>query len=738
MSDSGNGRAGARPVKRQFVKYSFLSVDHAWLGLPAETRSAHKAALVATVNSFTDRMLIRSYSTVGTRAEVDLLLWQVADRLELVQQLETAIFSSPMAPYLRTPHSFLAMTRQSQYTTESNEPTLLTVKPGEARYFFVYPFVKSHEWYQLPFERRNELMQSHIATGRKYPNVRINTTYSFGLDDQDFMVGFETDDPSSFLDLVMELREDAGRPFTVRDTPIFSCIRMDFPEVLDTLGGVPGEVSVAAPAERVEPAQEFVRVADLPALPRGRSKLVYIEGEAIALFHTDEGQIYALENRCSHARGNLCEGTMHNGAVICPLHDARFDLETGEALSLPARRPVAAYQVKIEGEQILVSREPVEHAAAAVVQSASKPHRRKDEDDIDIDKELPDLDALDRALLNELQWNFPLSETPWAALGDTLGTSEQDVMARVERLRREGIIRQVSAIFDTRKLGYKSSLVAVRVPEERVGEAAAIINSHPGVSHNYRRTHHFNIWFTLAVPPDDDLDEHLARLAEAAQVEKIRKLPTLKLYKIGVKLDMNKDETALHKERGKDEKVISGEHGVPATQRRPLTERDRALIRELQEDLPTIKRPFAPMAARLGVSPADIFAWLNEMTELGYMRRFAAILRHQRAGFTANGMSVFKVPEPRIDEVGPIAASFPQVSHCYRRPVYEDWPYNLFAMIHARSVENCEQIAADIAREIGIDDYMILYSTEEFKKTRVRYFVDWDLPVAVRAAIPNA
>lgn len=736
MSESGNGRTGARPVKRQFVKYSFFAVDHAWLGLPPNVRAAHKAALVATVSGFTDRMLIRSYSTVGTRGEVDFLLWQVADRLELVQQLETAILSTPMAPYLRTPHSYLAMTRQSQYTTESTEPTLLTVRPGEARYFFVYPFVKTHEWYQLPFEQRNELMQSHMVTGRKYPNVRINTTYSFGLDDQDFVVGFETDDPSSFLDLVMELREDPGRPYTLRDTPIFSCIRMDFPDVLDTLGGAPGEVSVAAEPPGAQP--EFVRVAELSALPRGRSKLVYIEGEAVALFHTTEGQIYALENRCSHARGNLCEGTMHDGVVICPLHDARFDLATGEALSLPARRPVAAYQVKVEGDQILISREPVERAEPAVAPPPVGGLEGVGEDDVDVEEELPDLDALDKALLNELQWNFPMSETPWAALGEAIGTSERDVMARVERLRREGIIRQISAIFDTRKLGYKSSLVAVRVPEERVEEAAAIISSHPGVSHNYRRNHDFNIWFTLAVPPEDNLDAHLARLAEAAQVEKIRKLPTLKLYKIGVKLDMNKDETALHKERGKDEKVISGEHGVPALRRRALTERDRAFIRELQEDLPTIKRPFNPMAARLGVSPADLFAWMNEMAELGYMRRFAAILRHQRAGFTANGMAVFKVPEARIDEVGPIVAGFPQVSHCYRRPVYEDWPYNLFGMIHARSVENCEQIAADISKEVGIAEYIILYSTEEFKKTRVRYFVDWELPEAVRAVAPGA
>jgi DNA-binding Lrp family transcriptional regulator len=294
-------------------------------------------------------------------------------------------------------------------------------------------------------------------------------------------------------------------------------------------------------------------------------------------------------------------------------------------------------------------------------------------------------------------------------------------MARVQHLRDLGVVRQISAIFDTRRLGYKSSLVAVCVASDRLDEAAAIINRHPGVSHNYQRDHYFNMWFTIAVPPDADLETELKRLTEAAGVEKVRILPTLKLYKIGVKLDMEQDETRL----GKDTSTYNR-----SREARPLTERDKELIRAVQDDMPLVPGPFAAMATAAGISETELFAWMEEMQAMGYLRRVAGILRHQKAGFTDNGMVTWKVPEAVIDEAGRVAASYPQVSHCYRRPIYEDWPYNLFSMIHARSRENCQEIAEQMAQELaplGITEYAILYSTKEYKKDRVRYFIDWDL-----------
>ncbi|MEE9324559.1 MAG: Lrp/AsnC family transcriptional regulator, partial [Dehalococcoidia bacterium] len=251
-------------------------------------------------------------------------------------------------------------------------------------------------------------------------------------------------------------------------------------------------------------------------------------------------------------------------------------------------------------------------------------------------------------------------------------------------------------------------------PEDRIEEVAAVINQHPGVSHNYKRDHEFNLWFTLAVPPEKDLEEALEKLAQKARAEKYRLLPTKKLFKIGVKLDMTQDEETLQpEERAKG----SSKEGMP------LTERDKEFIRELQEDLPLTPRPFDAMAGRLGITAAELLGKAREFEEMGYMRRFAAILRHQKAGFTANGMVCWRVPGERIEEVGAIAASFPQVSHCYQRPVYPDWPYNLFSMVHSRDIEKCKRIAQQISEKTGVTDYVILFSTKEYKKERVKYFV---------------
>jgi chlorite dismutase/DNA-binding Lrp family transcriptional regulator/nitrite reductase/ring-hydroxylating ferredoxin subunit len=731
-NENGNGRNGAgdEPQQRQFVKYTFFAVNQTWLGLEPEFREAHKRALVEAVEPFTDRMLIRSYTTVGMRGEVDFLLWQVAQELEMFQRLETAIFSTPMAPYLTTPRSYLATQRRSPYTIDADEPTRTTVKPGEAKYFFLYPFVKTHEWYQLPFEERQAMMSGHIAKGRKYPNIKINTTYSFGLDDPEFVVGFETDDPHDFVDLVMDLREDRGRPYTKLDTPIFSCIRMDLPAVLDTLGGI-GAQQPASTQLTPQAESEWVQVAKVSDFNADGSKLVYLAGEPVALFRKDES-FFATGNVCSHARGPLCEGELSatEPKVRCPWHAAYFDLRTGEG-TRPAQRPVPVYGTRVEGDAVLVTKQPLteeqiearKRRLAIAAEARQKTQEEREDEPVE-------LDATDKELLNLIQWNFPHHRAPWDALGEKLGVDAEDVMERVDRLRAEGVIRQIAVIMDTRKLGYTSSLVAMRVPEARVPEAAELLNRHPGVSHNYRRTHEFNIWFTLAVPPGEELDEHLDILSRLVQAEKVRKLPTLKLYKIGVKLDMNRDETTLHKTRGKDDEqaIVTDTHGKPAEQRRPVTERDRAFVRELQKDLPTTRFPFDPIAARLGVTVEELFDWMRDMQQEGYLRRFAAILRHQRAGFTANGMAVWKVPEEIVDEIGPRAAAYPQVSHCYRRPVYPDWQYNLFSMIHARSVEACEQIASDMAADFGFgdEDFTILYSTEEFKKTRVAYFVESD------------
>ncbi|MBI4391717.1 MAG: Lrp/AsnC family transcriptional regulator [candidate division NC10 bacterium] len=336
-----------------------------------------------------------------------------------------------------------------------------------------------------------------------------------------------------------------------------------------------------------------------------------------------------------------------------------------------------------------------------------------------------EMDDRDRRLLNLLQSDFPLTRRPYAALGERLQMGEQEVLARIGRLREEKIIRQISAIFDTRSLGYKSSLVAMRAEAGRVDEAAAMVNTHPGVSHNYKRSHAFNIWFTVAVPPEKDLEATVKKLHELARAESTRILPTLRLFKIGVNLDMTGESNPAAME----EPAYSDKKREGADPSR-LTSQEIQAIRELQEDLALAPAPFDPMAARMEITPEALFAVAEELQRRGHLRRFAAVLHHRTAGFRANAMGVWRVPEARVDPVGPMMGSFRGVSHCYLRPTYPDWPYNIFTMVHGRTAKECEEILTAISQATEITEYAQLYSTKEYKKTRVRYFTDeydaWD------------
>ena len=325
-----------------------------------------------------------------------------------------------------------------------------------------------------------------------------------------------------------------------------------------------------------------------------------------------------------------------------------------------------------------------------------------------------ELDNIDKQILNDIQWTFPLVERPFLELAKEYHISEEQIIERIKKLKDIGIIRQISAIFDTRKLGYKSALVAFAVKENKIDDVANEINKHPGVSHNYERNHEYNLWFTLAVPPYGDMKVDLEKMALLDGVLKYRVLPTLKMYKIGVKLDMVNDDP--------EKPNPSDDVKNLETKAEKISELDREYIRQLQKDIEIVKEPFKIITENLGISSIDLFNKIKEYEKIGIMRRFAAILRHRQAGFTANGMIVWKIPEEKVDEKGLKIASFPQVSHCYRRPVYPDWEFNLFSMIHARTIEAAEKIAKEISSVIGIDNYKILFSSREFKKERVRYF----------------
>jgi len=329
---------------------------------------------------------------------------------------------------------------------------------------------------------------------------------------------------------------------------------------------------------------------------------------------------------------------------------------------------------------------------------------------------LSSLAESDKELLNEIQWTFPLVTRPFDAIAKKFDTTPEIIKEKLNNLKEIGVLRQLSAIFDTRKLGYTSSLVAMEIEHDKLDHVASQINRHPGVSHNYERDHQFNLWFTLAVPPGADLNSELEKFNVLNGIKKVRMLPTLQLFKIGVKLDMvddKKHEVAPTEEK-KEIKNIKFEP----------TENDKDFIRELQKDMEIIDEPFVKAANNLGITEDELFSKMKHYESLGVLRRFAAILRHRQVGFTANGMIVWKVPEDRITSVGETLGSFPQVSHCYERPTYDDWPYNVFSMIHCKTHDEAYDVAKTIQNQIDVNEYKILFSSREFKKTRVEYFVE--------------
>ena len=301
------------------------------------------------------------------------------------------------------------------------------------------------------------------------------------------------------------------------------------------------------------------------------------------------------------------------------------------------------------------------------------------------------LDETDKQLLNLMQGSFALVRRPFAHVAELAGLEEAEVMQRVQRLLDGRIIREITPIFDTRALGYSSMLVAAKVDAEHPHRAAQIINSHPGVTHNYLRNHDFNMWFTIAVEEDSELglDGTLDVLQRLTGAESIRQLPTLKLFKIRMDLELVGGTDELAKAAVVEEPV--------ELEKQPFDDLDVAVIRATQGDLPVVREPYVAASEELGMSVDALVEHLTAMAERGLLRRVAAILFHRRAGFSANGMGVWKVAPEHVLAVGPKMAAYRGISHCYQRPTYADWPYSIFTMAHGRSKEECDAILDAIA-----------------------------------------
>lgn len=343
-----------------------------------------------------------------------------------------------------------------------------------------------------------------------------------------------------------------------------------------------------------------------------------------------------------------------------------------------------------------------------------------------------DLSSFDQALLGRLQQHIPLVEQPFAAVAGDLGCDEAAVIEHARALTDRGLIRDTSGIFDARKLGYRSSLVAARYQEDAIVTAAATISGHPGVSHNYRRDHAFNLWYTIAVPPGVSLEETVKDLGRVTGAQSTLLLPAIHTFKLGVQLDLT---TGKQHGTAAPTPAAAGDEqeGIPSS---PPTAEEICAVRALQRPLPFVERPFDELASAEGIESGEaLLRAATALHERGALRRLASVLRHRRAGFSANAMVAWDVEARRTAEVGPRMAAHPMVSHCYERPAYPEWPYRIFTMLHARERSTIDEAIVELEAASRCTEHVTLYSTEEFKKARVRYFSDeWEAWRAVSGA----
>lgn len=326
----------------------------------------------------------------------------------------------------------------------------------------------------------------------------------------------------------------------------------------------------------------------------------------------------------------------------------------------------------------------------------------------------PQLSPGERELLTRIQSGFPLLHDPYAALASGLGDTADRVHASLLRLRRDGIVRRIGGSFAAGALGHLSTLVAARVVRDQLAAVAAVASAFPEVTHNYERDGEINLWFTVIAPGRERLGHILGCVRQAPGVLALHDLPAQRLFKIRVDFHLA-DSPAPASARPDDDAAVG-----PAPLE--LDTLDRRLICRACGDIGDARTPFASVAAAVGSTEADVLARLGRYRQAGALRRFGAVLRHRAAGVTANGMSVWNVPDADVPRVGDLLAARPEVSHCYQRPRFADWPYNLFAMIHGRDQAACLALAASLAAAAAVGDYRVLFSGREFKKTSMVYF----------------
>ena len=341
-------------------------------------------------------------------------------------------------------------------------------------------------------------------------------------------------------------------------------------------------------------------------------------------------------------------------------------------------------------------------------------------------------------VLRTIQSGFPIAPDPYGALAEQLGFGRDEVEKALLDLREEGLVRRIGASFDSKRLGYSSTLCALAVPPERADEVAAIINAYPGVTHNYLRENRYNIWFTLITRSAEDRARILGKIVEKSGCDDLLDMPATKMYKIRVDFGKGHGKKATEaKAEAKDAgEHVAGRFGAAATDARAFDGDDAfdvALVRWAQDDVvfdadgTLVERPFeqgaALIARQIGreVTEDEVIDRILELKALKVIRRFGAMVKHQKMGFAFNGMTVWNVDDGRLDEVGAAFAGKPYVSHCYTRLAQPTWPYKIYAMTHAQTQDELDGYVAELA-DIAQTEPLVLVSTKEYKKVSMRYF----------------
>jgi len=314
------------------------------------------------------------------------------------------------------------------------------------------------------------------------------------------------------------------------------------------------------------------------------------------------------------------------------------------------------------------------------------------------------------ALIRAIQSEVPLEACPFESIARDLDSTEAAVIEALCELQREKILREISAVLEGNLLGHQSALATGSIPENRIDTVAEIVNAHPTVSHNYLRNHLYNLWFTIAVPPDMPLERTLELLAKEAGVDGFHALCRTHVFKIGV----NFDPDSLKNRTGVTKSATAQEIEVGP--------RDAQFFRALQAPLPLIERPFDELARSVDASGDELIEFARRHLG-GAIRRYVGTLRHRRLGVKENGMVVWRVSADEVQAAGEQLAQAPEVSHCYARNPIPNFPYTLYSMVHGPSRESCHEIASALSRQTGLGDYAVLFSEREFKKQRLRYFL---------------